>query len=74
MHTFLKNLQAYSATQGTFWEKLFEINYQNFKLDDADVVHHKSLVIEFETALADSLSSIPDISLLWVKYQTLKSE
>ena len=62
VHTFLRNLQAYSATQGTLsmWETLLEINYQNFKLDDADVVHYKSLVTEFETELADSLSSISD--------------
>ena len=60
VHTFLRNLQAYSATQGTLsmWETLLQINYQDFKLDDADVVHYKSLVTEFETALADSLSSI----------------
>ncbi|KAJ7369718.1 hypothetical protein OS493_037000 [Desmophyllum pertusum] len=62
VHTFHRNLQAYSATQGTLsmWETLLQINYQDFKLDDADVVHYKSLVTEFETALADSLSSISD--------------
>ncbi|KAJ7369714.1 hypothetical protein OS493_036996 [Desmophyllum pertusum] len=62
VHTFHRNLQAYSATQGTLsmWETLLQINYQDFKLDDADVVHYKSLVTEIETALADSLSSISD--------------
>jgi hypothetical protein len=46
VHNFLRNLQLYSATRGTLsmWETLLQINYQDFKLDNTDIVHYKSLV------------------------------